>query len=50
MSSIIAYFVVGICGAAFVTIWFRTVYKELAAARNGLAGLEQMRLHERLSG
>jgi hypothetical protein len=51
MSSIIAYFVAGICGVAFVTIWFRTVYKELSAARNGLAGLEeQMLLHERLSG
>ena len=49
MPTFIACIIAGICVAGFVTIWFTTVYKELSAKQNSLAGLlEQLRLHEGL--
>ncbi len=49
MTNLIAYLVAIICVAAFVTIWFKTVYAELSAKRKCIAELsEQLRLHEGL--
>lgn len=49
MPTYIACFVAGISVAGFVTIWFKSAYKELVAKRNRLTDLnEQLRLHEGL--
>lgn len=50
MLNFIAYFIAGVCVAGFVTIWFRSAYKELSAKHSGLDDLEdQLRLHMQLS-
>jgi hypothetical protein len=50
LPTLIACFIAGICVAGFITIWFRTAYRELSAKQNSLADLEsQLHLHEMLS-
>ena len=49
MTTIIAWFIAGICVAGFVTIWFTTACAELSTKRNSLTALEeQLHLHEGL--
>lgn len=50
MPTIITVLIACICAAGFVTIWFRTAYKELTARQSSLDDLqEQLRLHELLA-
>ena len=49
MTATFAWFIAGICGAAFITLWFVESFKELSAKRKSLEIIgEEVKMHRRL--